>query len=149
APGGDAGGDRLGRRARRGDPPRSRRARGRRLPRGACGAARRSGHRARPRAGGGDPVGALKGATVPSTESPAATPRGRSPPTTQRKETAMSVLGRTALEDSPLADLHELASELGIDGFRRLRKAALVDAILARQGGEDRAVAEEAAPVEV
>ena len=29
----------------------------------------------------------------------------------------------TALEASPLADLHAIASELGIDGFRRLRKA--------------------------
>ena len=38
----------------------------------------------------------------------------------------MAVLTRSALESSPLADLHEIASELGIDGFRRLRKAALV-----------------------
>ncbi|HEX3874127.1 MAG TPA: Rho termination factor N-terminal domain-containing protein, partial [Solirubrobacteraceae bacterium] len=37
--------------------------------------------------------------------------------------------------DSPLADLHALASTLGIDGFRRLRKPELADAILARQGG--------------
>src|SRR5207244_2540568 len=36
----------------------------------------------------------------------------------------MSVLDRSSLEDSPLADLHALASELGIDGYRRLRKAA-------------------------
>src|SRR5881296_169081 len=49
----------------------------------------------------------------------------------------MSVLDRSSLEDSPLADLHALASELGIDGFRRLRKADLVDAILDRQGGEE------------
>ena len=42
----------------------------------------------------------------------------------------MSVLDRTALEDSPLADLHAIASELGLDGYRRLRKAALIDAIL-------------------
>ena len=48
----------------------------------------------------------------------------------------MSVLDRAALEDSPLADLHAIASELGIDGYRRLRKADLIDAILARQGGE-------------
>ena len=48
----------------------------------------------------------------------------------------MSVLSRSALEASPLADLHAIASELGIDGFRRLRKADLVDAILDRQGGE-------------
>ncbi|TMM05804.1 MAG: transcription termination factor Rho [Actinobacteria bacterium] len=49
----------------------------------------------------------------------------------------MSVLDRSSLEDSPLADLHALASELGIDGYRRLRKADLIDAILARQGGEN------------
>jgi transcription termination factor Rho len=47
----------------------------------------------------------------------------------------MAVLDRTALEESPLADLHVIARELGIDGFRRLRKAALVDAIVERQGG--------------
>jgi transcription termination factor Rho len=45
-----------------------------------------------------------------------------------------SVLDRSALEQSPLADLHLLANELGVDGFRRLRKADLVDAILAKQG---------------
>lgn len=47
----------------------------------------------------------------------------------------MSVLDRTALEASPLADLHALASELSIDGYRRLRKPELIDAILTRQGG--------------
>jgi transcription termination factor Rho len=55
----------------------------------------------------------------------------------------MSVLTRSALEASPLSDLHTIASELGIDGFRRLRKADLVDRIIAVQGGED-AVAEAA-----
>ena len=49
----------------------------------------------------------------------------------------MSVLSRAALEASPLADLHAIASELGIDGFRRLRKADLVDRIVAHQGGDD------------
>ena len=49
----------------------------------------------------------------------------------------MPVLTRSALDASPLADLHALASTLGIDGFRRLRKADLADAILARQGGEE------------
>lgn len=48
----------------------------------------------------------------------------------------MSVLTRSALSASPLADLHLLASELGIDGFRRLRKPELVDRILERQNGE-------------
>jgi transcription termination factor Rho len=48
----------------------------------------------------------------------------------------MSVLDRSALEASPLSDLHAIASELGLDGFRRLRREALIDAILARQGEE-------------
>ena len=56
----------------------------------------------------------------------------------------MSVITRSALEASPLADLHTIAGELGIDGYRRLRKADLVDKIIAQQGGED-AVAEAAA----
>jgi transcription termination factor Rho len=48
-----------------------------------------------------------------------------------------SVLDRSALEQSPLADLHLIANELGVDGFRRLRKPELVDAILAKQTGAD------------
>jgi transcription termination factor Rho len=55
----------------------------------------------------------------------------------------MAVLSRAALDASPLADLHAIASELGIDGFRRLRKPQLVDAILERGGGgEDNADAD-------
>jgi len=46
----------------------------------------------------------------------------------------MSVISRSALESSPLADLHEIASELGLDGYRRLRKLDLVAAIIERQG---------------
>jgi transcription termination factor Rho len=38
------------------------------------------------------------------------------------------------LEQSPLADLHTLASEMGIEGYRRLRRDDLVTAIL---GGDD------------
>jgi transcription termination factor Rho len=48
----------------------------------------------------------------------------------------MTVLHRDALEASPLADLHAIASELGIDGYRRLRKGELVDRILEHQGDE-------------
>jgi transcription termination factor Rho len=48
----------------------------------------------------------------------------------------MSVLSRSALEASPLSDLHAIASEVGIDGFRRLRREELVSAILERQGGD-------------
>ena len=47
----------------------------------------------------------------------------------------MSVLDRGALDQSPLADLHAIASELSLDGYRRLRKADLIDAIIERQGG--------------
>ena len=46
----------------------------------------------------------------------------------------MPVLTRSALESSPLADLHEISSELGMDGYRRLRKTDLIDAIIERQG---------------
>ena len=47
----------------------------------------------------------------------------------------MSVLDRAALEASPLADLHEIASELSIDGYRRLRRPELIGAILNKQDG--------------
>jgi transcription termination factor Rho len=59
-----------------------------------------------------------------------------------------TVLDRDALEKSPLADLHLIANELGVDGFRRLRKADLVDAIIATQSGDEAPAAEaaEAAP---
>jgi transcription termination factor Rho len=50
----------------------------------------------------------------------------------------MSVLDRKELEQSPLADLHTIASELGMEGFRRMRKDDLIRAILKDQpGGED------------
>jgi len=54
-----------------------------------------------------------------------------------------SVLDRDALEQSPLADLHLIANELGVDGFRRLRKADLIDAILAEQSAAEPSAAEE------
>jgi len=55
-----------------------------------------------------------------------------------------SVLDRSELEQSPLADLHLLANELGVDGFRRLRREELIDAILSRQSGDDGVEAEAA-----
>jgi transcription termination factor Rho len=58
----------------------------------------------------------------------------------------MSILDRSALERSPLADLHAIASELSIDGYRRLRKPELIDAILARQEGEEPAPEERPPP---
>lgn len=47
----------------------------------------------------------------------------------------MSVLDRSALQASPLADLHAIASELSIDGYRRLRRPELINAILDKQEG--------------
>ena len=51
----------------------------------------------------------------------------------------MSVLQRKQLEDSPLADLHAIASELGVEGFRAMRKDDLIGAILRAQGADDEA----------
>jgi transcription termination factor Rho len=64
----------------------------------------------------------------------------------------MAVLQRKELEASPLADLHAIASELGLEGFRRMRKHHLIGAILEAQGGEEDApvaVEEEREPDEV
>ncbi len=47
----------------------------------------------------------------------------------------MAVLERSELEASPLADLHAIADQLGIEGYRRLRKAQLIEAILGDEGG--------------
>jgi transcription termination factor Rho len=52
----------------------------------------------------------------------------------------MAVLDRSDLEASPLADLHAIAGQLGLDGYRRLRKADLIERILEGsngQGGQD------------
>ncbi|MEA2361657.1 MAG: transcription termination factor Rho [Thermoleophilaceae bacterium] len=49
----------------------------------------------------------------------------------------MTVLQRKELESSPLADLHAIASELGLEGFRSKRKGDLIGAILDAQGGEE------------
>jgi transcription termination factor Rho len=48
----------------------------------------------------------------------------------------MTVLQRKELESSPLADLHAIASELGLEGFRSKRKDDLIGAILDAQGDE-------------
>jgi transcription termination factor Rho len=47
----------------------------------------------------------------------------------------MSVLDPRELEASPLADLHALAAELGIEGYRRLRREDLIRQLVAAQGG--------------
>jgi transcription termination factor Rho len=54
----------------------------------------------------------------------------------------MTVLARSELEASPLADLHAIANEVGLEGFRRLRKAELIDAILDEMGSGSGAVAD-------
>jgi transcription termination factor Rho len=46
----------------------------------------------------------------------------------------MPVLDRKELEESPLSDLHAIASELGIEGYRRLRREELIDALAGGQG---------------
>jgi transcription termination factor Rho len=61
----------------------------------------------------------------------------------------MPVLDRSELEASPLADLHTIANELGVDGFRLLPREQLISAILGEEvdvsAREERA-ASEAAP---
>src|SRR4051812_23667190 len=47
----------------------------------------------------------------------------------------MPVLDRKELEESPLSDLHAIASELGIEGYRRLRRDDLIDALAGDGGG--------------
>src|SRR3954467_10464261 len=42
----------------------------------------------------------------------------------------MPVLERSELEQSPLAALHAIASEVGIEGYRRLRREDLIEALL-------------------
>jgi transcription termination factor Rho len=46
----------------------------------------------------------------------------------------MSVLKKKELEESPLADLHAIASELGLEGFRAKRKNDLIAAIMDASG---------------
>jgi len=53
-----------------------------------------------------------------------------------RVDGLVSVLRRSELEESPLADLHAIASELGLEGFRAMRREDLVGAILEAQGGD-------------
>lgn len=56
----------------------------------------------------------------------------------------MVVLQRSELEQSPLSDLHALASELGVEGYRRLRKPELIDVLVGSTGGSDQPLGEEA-----
>jgi len=60
----------------------------------------------------------------------------------------MTVLDRSELQASSLADLHLIADQIGLEGFRRLRKADLIDAILgeekAQEGAADGDASQEA-----
>jgi transcription termination factor Rho len=49
----------------------------------------------------------------------------------------MPVLDRSELQASPLADLHAIADQLGLEGFRRLRRDELVNAILGESPASD------------
>src|SRR3954470_10656690 len=49
----------------------------------------------------------------------------------------MAVLDRKELEESPLSDLHAIASELGIEGYRLLRREQLIEAILGGDSAGD------------
>ena len=137
-----------GSRGRRGHRARARRRGGRGLP----GRARRA--RRRPRAGArggaharplpgrsavpGRVAGACSLAWMPWLPAAAHNAAGRRPTDPSgRRDHMSSVLDRDALAESPLADLHLLANELGVDGFRRLRRDDLIDAIIARQAGQE------------
>jgi transcription termination factor Rho len=77
----------------------------------------------------------------------------RRPPAPLGFGAAVTVLQRKDLEDSPLADLHAIASELGLEGYRALRKDDLIAAILHASGGDEAATpkagADEVEPDEV
>src|SRR3954451_11725264 len=60
----------------------------------------------------------------------------------------MSVLNRKELADSPLADLHQIAAELGVEGYRAMRKDDLIGAILGESGGSDEPADGESASAE-
>jgi transcription termination factor Rho len=49
----------------------------------------------------------------------------------------MTVLDRSELQASPLADLHLIADQIGLEGFRRLRKEDLIAAILGEKDAKD------------
>jgi hypothetical protein len=52
-------------------------------------------------------------------------------------------LDRTDLETASLADLHDIARELGLSGYRRLRKEDLIDRLLEHQPAADERAADE------
>ena len=58
----------------------------------------------------------------------------------------MTVLDRSELEASSIADLHLIADQIGLEGFRRLRKTDLIDAILGEKKEEKTPPVAESAP---
>ncbi|GIU98664.1 MAG: hypothetical protein KatS3mg014_0280 [Actinomycetota bacterium] len=58
----------------------------------------------------------------------------------------MATIDRSTLEGKVAAELHRLASDLGIEGHQRLKKAELIEAILARANGEGQAATGSASP---
>ncbi len=60
----------------------------------------------------------------------------------------MAVLERSELKASPLADLHAIADQLGLDGFRRLRKADLIDTILGEPARDAESASDEESEAE-
>src|SRR5918997_1465173 len=58
----------------------------------------------------------------------------------------MSVLNRKELSESPLADLHQIAAELGVEGYRAMRKDALIAAVLGVTGAPDEGPEADEAP---
>ncbi len=58
----------------------------------------------------------------------------------------MTVLDRSELQASPLSDLHLIADQIGLEGFRRLRKADLIDAILGEKKDDAAKDADEEKP---
>src|SRR3954470_10300951 len=49
----------------------------------------------------------------------------------------MPALDRKELEESPLSDLHAIASELGIEGYRRLRREELIEALAGERSSDE------------
>src|SRR6202030_2103921 len=85
--------------------------------------------------GGRRPAGRAARLTVIRDAVRCPTRRDANHPPDREKELHMAVLDRSELEASPLADLHAIADQLGLDGFRRLRKADLINAILGEPAG--------------
>jgi transcription termination factor Rho len=58
----------------------------------------------------------------------------------------VATVDKTVLEGKVLPELQEMASSLGVEGYQRLKKGELIDAILRAGGGDGKARAEAAGP---